>query len=56
MIEDAEVLEFEYCRNPWNPNCENSDVEVYILLKGTKIPLCRKCWLAIVEAEVEWHT
>jgi len=44
----------EYCQNPWNPDCESPDIELYIVYKSRKIPLCRSCWRIIAETELEW--
>jgi hypothetical protein len=44
----------EHCKNPWNKECNNTDVEVYIFFKGEKRPICRLCWGKISEKEVEW--
>lgn len=44
----------EYCQNPWNPDCESPDIELYIIYKNRKIPLCRSCWRIIAETELEW--
>ena len=44
----------ECCQNPWHPDCESSDIELYIVYKSRKIPLCRSCWRIIAETELEW--
>jgi hypothetical protein len=44
----------ERCRNPWNANCKNADVELYISFKGEEIPICSECWRKLAEADVEW--
>jgi len=44
----------ERCKNPWNKECNNSDIEVYIIFRGEKIPICRCCWDKIATANVEW--
>jgi hypothetical protein len=44
----------ERCRNPWNAQCKNVDVELYISFKGEEIPICSKCWRKLAEADVEW--
>jgi hypothetical protein len=44
----------ERCRNPWNKECKNGDIEVYILFKGEKLPICRRCWGRIADKDMEW--
>ena len=47
-------VEMEHCQNPWNSECNNPDIELYIVNKGGKIPICRFCWQKITESDVEW--
>ena len=49
------ATKIEYCQNPWNPNCESTDVELYIVYEGMKIPICRSCWQEIAETDLEWQ-
>jgi len=44
----------ERCRNPWNGKCRNTDIEVYILYKGLKRPICSRCWSKIAKSNIEW--
>ena len=44
----------ERCRNPWNDECKNVDIELYISYKGEEIPICSRCSRKIAEAAVEW--
>jgi len=44
----------EKCRNPWNGECESTDIEVYIYYKGRRLPICRDCWSDIAEKDLEW--
>jgi hypothetical protein len=44
----------ERCRNPWNGKCENTDIQVYILYRGEKLPICSRCWSEICETDLEW--
>jgi hypothetical protein len=48
----------EHCRNPWNGKCRNTDIEVFIVYKGDRLPICRRCWSKIAETDIEWgeHT
>ncbi len=48
----------EHCRNPWNGKCRNTDIEVFILYKGDRLPICRRCWSKIADSSLEWgeHT
>jgi hypothetical protein len=44
----------DHCRNPWNGKCKNKDIEVFILYKGSRLPICRRCWSKIAESNLEW--
>ncbi|MGB9958899.1 MAG: hypothetical protein ACPLKQ_00030 [Candidatus Bathyarchaeales archaeon] len=44
----------ERCKNPWNRECQNEDIEVYIFFRGDKLPICRSCWSKIAEKDLEW--
>jgi len=48
----------EHCRNPWNGKCRNTDIEVFIVYKGDRLPICKRCWSKIAETDIEWgeHT
>ena len=47
--------EMERCLNPWNGGCESTDIAIYIMYKGNKIPLCWKCWRKISRKDFEWE-
>lgn len=44
----------EHCRNPWQKECKENDIEVYILFRGERLPICRRCWSKLVDKDVEW--
>jgi len=44
----------EHCKNPWNGECKNADIEVYIYYKGRQIPICSHCWHEIADKDIEW--
>jgi hypothetical protein len=44
----------ERCKNPWHKECKGSDIEVYIQMKGEKLPICKRCWGKIADRELEW--
>jgi len=44
----------ERCRNPWNGKCENTDIQVYILHRGERLPICSRCWSEICDSDLEW--
>jgi len=44
----------EHCRNPWNKECKNTNIEVYIFYRGKKRPICRRCWSKIAKKDLEW--
>ena len=48
------MLRSEHCKNPWNGKCKCTEIELYIIYDGKKIPICRKCWSEIAEKEIEW--
>lgn len=43
-----------HCRNPWNGECKNTDIELSIYYKGEYLPICRECWQEISEKNLEW--
>lgn len=42
------------CRNPWNGQCKNTDIEVCIYYNEELLPICRDCWLEIAEKDLIW--
>ena len=55
MSEMEEALsKAESCQNPWNPNCGSSEIELYIMHEGVKLPICRSCWEEIALSDLEW--
>ncbi|MCS7096188.1 MAG: hypothetical protein N3F10_05260 [Candidatus Bathyarchaeota archaeon] len=44
----------EHCKNPWKKGCKNDNVEVYIMLNGDKLPICKSCWSEIAKEDLEW--
>ncbi len=44
----------EKCRNPWHEECRSSEIEVYIQMKGEKLPICKRCWGKIADKDLEW--
>jgi hypothetical protein len=44
----------EHCKNPWNGKCRNTDIEVFILYNGDRLPICRRCWSKIATSNIEW--
>ena len=49
-----ELILQERCANPWNGECNNTNIVLYIYFKGSKLPICRACWNKIAEMDVEW--
>jgi len=45
-----------HCMNPWNPECQNTDIEVSIYYDGRMVPICRRCWEEIANKDVEWSS
>ena len=54
LLKHWSVTVMERCRNPWHDVCRNSDIEVYIQIRGEKVPICRRCWGRIAEKDLEW--
>ncbi|MEM2546968.1 MAG: hypothetical protein QXM37_05005 [Candidatus Bathyarchaeia archaeon] len=44
----------EHCRNPWNGKCKNTDIGVFILYNGDRLPICKRCWSKIADTNIEW--
>ena len=44
----------ERCANPWNGQCNNVDIALYIYYRGEKLPICWPCWNEIAEKDIEW--
>jgi len=44
----------EACMNPWNGQCSSTDIALYIMFKGRRLPICWKCWEAISSTDIEW--
>jgi len=44
----------ETCSNPWNGKCTNTDIALYIMFKGIRLPICRRCWEVISSKDTEW--
>ena len=48
----------EICENPFRKRkCENTDIQLYIIYKDHKLPVCRKCWIQLSEGrykDKEW--
>jgi len=44
----------EHCKNPWNEKCKNTEIELYIIYKGVKHPICSCCWDTLAEKTFEW--
>ena len=44
----------EHCKNPWHRECKDGNIEVYILFRGERLPICRRCWSRIVDKDLEW--
>ncbi|MEM2935726.1 MAG: CdvA-like protein [Candidatus Bathyarchaeia archaeon] len=42
------------CRNPWNGNCRNTDIELSIYYKGEFLPICHQCWKEIANKDLTW--
>ncbi|MCD6089776.1 hypothetical protein J7K07_08705 [Candidatus Bathyarchaeota archaeon] len=45
----------EKCMNPWNKKCSNTDIILYIMFNGKRLPICHKCWEEISSKNIEWR-
>lgn len=46
--------ETEKCLNPWNGECGKTDIAIYVMYNGERLPICRRCWEDISTKDVEW--
>lgn len=46
----------EHCMNPWNGECRNTDIQLYIYYRRRRRPICRSCWEDIVKGEYSWDS
>jgi len=53
-LSELQVWVKETCLNPWNGKCGNTDIALYIMYKGRRLPICRDCWEAISSKDIEW--
>ncbi|RJS75949.1 hypothetical protein CW712_02960 [Candidatus Bathyarchaeota archaeon] len=53
-VPDTQMRDSETCMNPWNGKCSNTDIALYIVFKGNRLPICRKCWEEISSKDIEW--
>jgi hypothetical protein len=37
-----------------NPYCKNTDIALYIVVGGKRLPICAKCWEEIADSDLEW--
>jgi hypothetical protein len=51
---DSFSLEKEKCMNPWDGECERTDIALYIMHRGRRLPICRRCWNGISAKNIEW--
>lgn len=42
------------CRNPWNGECRNTDIELSIYYKGEFRTICHQCWREIADKDLTW--
>ena len=55
--DDEYSLELEpglTCRNPWNKNCRNRNIELFIYYGDEFIPICSDCWKKLAEKDLNW--
>ncbi|MCD6530371.1 CdvA-like protein [Candidatus Bathyarchaeota archaeon] len=42
------------CKNPWNKDCRNTNIEVFIYYGDEFIPICSECWKKLAERDLNW--
>jgi len=42
------------CKNPWNGQCRNTDIELSIYYRGEFLPICHQCWREIANKDLTW--
>lgn len=47
---------FECCMNPWNGECRNTDIQIYIFYRHRRRPICRSCWEKIAKGDYSWNS
>lgn len=55
--DDEYSLELEpglTCKNPWNKNCKNRNIELFIYYRDEFIPICSNCWRELAEKDLNW--
>jgi hypothetical protein len=40
--------------SPLNPNCNSTEIAVYMYFGGRKLPICWGCWREIAGSDLEW--
>lgn len=53
-LQQRRLTIMERCKNPWNGKCENNDIELYIIFRGERKPICKQCWSKLAEKDQEW--
>jgi len=48
------ILPDNQCMNPWNGECRNTDIALFIYHEGRRVPICRRCWEKIASTSIEW--
>jgi hypothetical protein len=46
----------EVCGNPFKhkEKCKNTNIKLYIVIKGKQLPICHECWDKIADSNKEW--
>jgi len=53
---DTQNQKPEHCLNPLKPECRGMDIALDIVVKGKRLPICRKCWEPLAKSNREWGT
>ena len=54
LSKNLSYVKRERCANPWNEECGNTRIALYIFYQDYRRPICRSCWNSIAEKDVEW--
>jgi len=46
----------EHCMNPWNGDCRNTDIQLYIFFRQRRRPICRACWEGVAKGDYSWNS
>ena len=54
VYSQKQILNVETCLNPWNSECLNKDIALYLSYKDERLPICHYCWNKISLNNKSW--